>query len=111
VEDGRWRPPELVTSPAPKQAEQPHKLGPVILDTLRPMMRAVVTAGTAAHVGFPPGVYGKTGTAEYGSGSNPPSHAWFIGYRGDLAFAVLVEGGGTGADAAGPIANAFVRRS
>src|SRR6266446_9538242 len=28
---------------------------------------------------------------EYGSGSNPPSHAWFIGYRGDLAFAVLVR--------------------
>jgi cell division protein FtsI/penicillin-binding protein 2 len=36
-------------------------------------------------------------------------HGWFIGYRGDLAFAVLVEGGGTGADSAGPIAGAFLR--
>jgi hypothetical protein len=26
-----------------------------------------------------------------------------------VAFAVLVEGGGTGADSAGPIANAFLR--
>jgi hypothetical protein len=41
---------------------------------------------------------------------NPPSHGWFIGYRGDLAFAVLVEGGGLGADSAGPIANAFLRK-
>lgn len=69
----------------------------------------VVAAGAAAGVGFPPGVYGKTGTAQYGNGPNPPSHGWFIGYRGDVAFAVLVEGGGTGADSAGPIANAFLR--
>jgi transpeptidase family protein/MecA-like transpeptidase family protein/penicillin-binding protein len=110
IEDGTWRPPELVTSPAPRQAAQPRKLSSALLNTLRPMMRAVVTSGTAAGVGFPPGVYGKTGTAEYGSGRNPPSHAWFIGYRGNLAFAVLVEGGGVGADASAPIANAFLRR-
>ena len=109
IDDGTWRPPQLVTSPAPKQAAQPHALDPAILNTLRPMMRAVVTSGTAAGVGFPAGVYGKTGTAEYGTGANPPSHGWFIGYRGDLAFAVLVEGGGTGADSAGPVANAFLR--
>jgi hypothetical protein len=110
IENGTWRPPQLVTNPAPPQPAQPRKLDAGLLKTLRPMMRAVVTKGTAAGVGLPPGVYGKTGTAEYGSGSNPPSHAWFIGYRGDLAFAVLVEGGGVGADASAPIANAFLRR-
>ena len=72
------------------------------------MMRAVVTSGTAAGVGFPAGVYGKTGTAQYGTGTH--SHGWFIGYRGDLAFAVLVEGGGLGADSAGPVANTFLRK-
>jgi hypothetical protein len=110
IEHGTWLPPQLVTSPAPPQAAQPHAIGAAILDTLRPMMRAVITSGTAAGVGFPPGVYGKTGTAQYGNGPNPPSHGWFIGYRGDLAFAVLVEGGGLGADSAGPIANAFLRK-
>src|SRR5215469_9506604 len=110
IEDGTWRPPQLVLNPAPAQTAQPHKLSPALLGSLRPMMRAVVTRGTAAGVGFPPGVYGKTGTAEYGSGRNPPSHAWFIGYRGDLAFAVLVEGGGVGADASAPIANAFLHK-
>ena len=110
IQNGTWRPPLLVVSPAPAQSAQPRKVSSGVLGTLRPMMRAVVTKGTAAGVGFPPGVYGKTGTAKYGSGANPPSHAWFIGYRGNLAFAVLVEGGGIGADASAPIANAFLRR-
>jgi cell division protein FtsI/penicillin-binding protein 2 len=107
IEDGAWRSPILVTSPQPQQV-QSHPLSPVILDTLRPMMRAVVTSGTAAGVGFPAGVYGKTGTAQYGTGAH--SHGWFIGYRGDVAFAVLVEGGGYGANSAGPVANAFLRK-
>ena len=111
IESGTWRPPLLVTSPAPRQTAQPQHLPATILNTLRPMMRAVVTSGTAAGVGFPPGVYGKTGTAEYGSGPNPPAHGWFIGYRGDLAFAVLVEGGGFGANSAGPIAKAFLSKA
>ena len=107
IESGTWRSPVLVTSPQPQTARS-HTISPAILGTLRPMMRAVVTSGTAAGVGFPAGVYGKTGTAQYGTGTH--SHGWFIGYRGDLAFAVLVEGGGLGADSAGPVANAFLRK-
>jgi hypothetical protein len=110
IDDGTWRPPLLVTSPAPKQTAAAHPIPAPILATLRPMMRAVVTSGTAATVGFGAGVYGKTGTAQYGGGPDPPSHGWFIGYQGDVAFAVLVEGGGYGADSAGPIANAFLRK-
>src|SRR5262249_52011385 len=34
----------------------------------------------------------------------PQTHAWFIGTRGDLAVAVLVEGGGVGGRGAAPIA-------
>jgi hypothetical protein len=75
---------------------------------LRSMMRAVVTDGTAAHAGLPPGVSGKTGTAEYGT-SGDSAHAWFIGFTGDLAFAAFVQGGGWGAEAAAPLAAAFLR--
>jgi cell division protein FtsI/penicillin-binding protein 2 len=107
IADGTWRSPILVTSPQPSQAKS-HAISPAILGTLRPMMRAVATSGTAAGVGFPAGVYGKTGTAQYGNGTH--SHGWFIGYRGDVAFAVLVEGGGFGANSAGPVANAFLRK-
>jgi len=110
VEDGSWRPPLLVTSPKVHQVDKPHPISPAILDALRPMMRAVVTSGTASGVGFGPNVYGKTGTAQYGTGPKLKSHGWFVGYEGDIAFAVIVEGGGYGADSAGPVANAFLRR-
>lgn len=109
LDNGSWRSPRLVLDPAPKHIPPPHQLDPTVTSALRPMMAAVVSKGTAAQVGFPPGTYGKTGTAEYGEEPNPPSHAWFAGYRGDVAFAVIVEGGGVGADASGPIANAFLR--
>jgi cell division protein FtsI/penicillin-binding protein 2 len=109
VENGAWRPPRLVLSPAPRQFASRHQLSPEILTTLRPLMRAVVTSGTAAGVNFPPGVHGKTGSAEDASHGNLRTDAWFIGYRGNLAFAVIVQGGGIGAATAAPIANAFLR--
>lgn len=94
----------------------PRELEPEAVDALRQFMPSVVTEGTAASVDFPSGVAGKTGTAEYGSatgGEDPPTHAWFIGYHGDpaegVAFAVVVEGGGVGAEVAGPVAAEFLR--
>lgn len=52
----------------------------------------------------------KTGTAERGDGKDET--AWFVGYTEDAnhpyAFAVVVEEGGSGADAAAPVADAAV---
>ena len=60
-------------------------------------MRSVVTSGTGtALAGVPGEPAGKSGTAEYGGGDPPPTHAWFIAFRGDLAVAVLVENGRSG---------------
>ncbi len=64
--------------------------------------------GTAAAVAGQE-IGGKTGTAEFGTGSPPPTHAWFIGFRGTLGFAVLVEGGGVGGQVAAPIPGRFLR--
>ncbi|MEJ8279151.1 penicillin-binding transpeptidase domain-containing protein [Pseudonocardia spirodelae] len=67
-----------------------------VLDQLRPMMRAVVTSGTATAANGQGEVYGKTGTAEYaGPDGTNRSHGWFTGYRGDLAFATLIVDGGS----------------
>jgi cell division protein FtsI/penicillin-binding protein 2 len=82
--------------------------GPVT--TLRELMREVVTSGTGTALLGLPGlpVYGKTGTAEFGSGPNPASHAWFTGWQGDIAFGVFVQGGEFGGDTAAPIAAKFL---
>jgi cell division protein FtsI/penicillin-binding protein 2 len=73
-------------------------------------MRVVVTNGTGTATELPgQPVYGKTGTAEYGSGAHPKTHAWFIGFRGDIAFAILIEGGGVGGKVAAPVAARFLR--
>ena len=64
---------------------------PATLDGLRSMMRLVVLDGTAREIRGLGEVYGKTGEAEFPGGS----HAWFTGYRGDLAFAALIVGGGS----------------
>ncbi|OBF36753.1 penicillin-binding protein [Mycobacterium sp. ACS1612] len=62
-----------------------------MLDGLRPMMRLVVTNGTAKDLAGLGDVRGKTGEAEFDGGS----HSWFAGYRGDMAFAALIVGGGS----------------
>jgi len=77
---------------------------------LRSLMREVVTSGTGIAVRSAPGgpVSAKTGTAEYGTAVPPRTHAWFIGFQGDVAFAVLVEDGGTGGSVAAPLAGSFL---
>jgi cell division protein FtsI/penicillin-binding protein 2 len=81
-----------------------------VLPALRDMMRAVVTSGTATPLATLPGppVFGKTGTAEYGTATPPRAHAWFMGYRGDLAFAVFVQDGQSSHTSAVPMARAFL---
>jgi cell division protein FtsI/penicillin-binding protein 2 len=111
VSRGQWKQPSLVLDPAPANpaADQP-ALKPATVAALKQMMREVVTGGTATKVKNVPGppIYGKTGTAEYDN--NPAhTHSWFIGYRGDIAFAVFVENGGLSSAKAVPIAGAFFR--
>ncbi|MEV0584294.1 penicillin-binding transpeptidase domain-containing protein [Nonomuraea sp. NPDC050310] len=105
IADGTWRPPTLVEGR--KQKAEPRPLPDQVLKPLHQMMSAVVTKGTAKAAGLPAGTYGKTGTAEYG---NPVAgqHAWFMGFKDEVAFAVIVEGGGGGGKVAAPIAARFL---
>ncbi|MEO3798780.1 penicillin-binding transpeptidase domain-containing protein [Nonomuraea sp. B1E8] len=110
VASGAYIPPSLVKDEhiPDAQPSRPRPLERGVVAALRKLMPAVVTDGTAHAVRFPAGTAGKTGTAEYGSGKEPPAHSWFIGYKGDLAFAVVVEGGGAGSAVAAPIAARFL---
>ena len=109
IADGRPHAPVLVTDSAQPSTAAGASLDAARLAALRSMMRRVVTVGTAAGAHLPAGTFGKTGTAEFGTDNPPKTHAWFVGYRGHVAFAVLVEGGGVGGRVAAPIAASFLR--
>lgn len=111
VAKGQWQQPKLLLEPAPDGAAPAGpQLKPGSVGPLRAMMRQVVTTGTATALADVPGqpVHGKTGTAEYDD--NPAhTHAWFVGWQGDVAFAVFVEEGGSSTASAVPIAERFLR--
>jgi peptidoglycan glycosyltransferase len=76
-------------------------------ETLQQMMRNDVleTYGQSSFGDLK--ICAKSGTAEVSSGKTP--HSWFAGFLDDeahpLAFIVLVENGGSGADVAGSVAS------
>jgi hypothetical protein len=111
VANGSWRQPFLADGP-----KTTRPLPAQVLPPLRSFMRQVVTEGTAATVGFTGDVYGKTGTAEHAgtkdAKGNDPTYAWFVGWRGNVAFAVFAGdsdvNAGFGADTAAPVAKRFL---
>jgi hypothetical protein len=92
VAQGRTPVPRLIRE-IETEGVQPPALPGGVAGALRSMMSDVVTGGTARELAGYGGVRGKTGTAQFGDGTR--SHGWFIGYRGDLAFSVLVVEGGS----------------
>jgi cell division protein FtsI/penicillin-binding protein 2 len=104
----------VVVPDAVKEPYQPSAtLGAGTYEQLRAMMRATVTEGTAsALAGVPGTAHAKTGTAEFATGEDGElsTHAWMIGFLGDrdIAFAVLLEDGGSGGSHAGPVAAALL---
>ncbi|MGI8710367.1 MAG: penicillin-binding transpeptidase domain-containing protein [Acidimicrobiales bacterium] len=112
VAAGRSVQPRLIVDPAAAPPAPGAELAVLAVTQLREAMRLVVTDGTGTAVRGVPGgdVAGKTGTAEFGTASPPRTHAWFTGFQGDVAFAVLVEDGGFGGSAAAPLAADFLTR-
>ncbi|MGQ0630352.1 MAG: penicillin-binding transpeptidase domain-containing protein [Sporichthyaceae bacterium] len=107
--------PSAIASPAPgatesAAADEEFVLPPLAeAATLRELMIATVETGTARILDLPGVTVGaKTGTAEYGSETEPGKHAWIVGFMGEVAFAVIVERGDTGSRTAGPLARAFL---
>ncbi len=102
--------PSLVAGQPAKATHPPTQPPAGVVGSLRTFMRATVTEGTASALrpvaGDP--VYGKTGTAEYGTKTPPDAHAWFVGYQGDVAFACFVYGGQSSKTAAVPLAKRFL---
>ncbi|AYN40898.1 penicillin-binding protein [Streptomyces dangxiongensis] len=86
-------------------------LAPGTVAQLRAMMNRTARSGTAAGVmaGLNGNVGAKTGSAEVDGEAR--SDSWFTGYRDDVAAAAMVEDGGHGIDAAGPIVASVLRNA
>ncbi|MFI9009556.1 penicillin-binding transpeptidase domain-containing protein [Actinosynnema sp. NPDC053489] len=100
---GRMPVPTLLKGRETKVDHTPAPPAPAVLEPLRAMMREVVESGTAPQLKPYGDVRGKTGTAQFGDGTN--SHGWFVGYRGDVAFATLL----LGTNSSGPAVDASAR--
>jgi cell division protein FtsI/penicillin-binding protein 2 len=116
VQAGGFHPPVLLADPGdgatatPSAPDPGPGLEPAVATQLEELMRQVVVSGSGDALADVPGpeVMAKTGTAEYGTEDPPRTHAWIIGYVGDLAFSVIVEDGGGGGAVAGPVAAQFL---
>ncbi|MFE7750451.1 penicillin-binding transpeptidase domain-containing protein [Streptomyces sp. NPDC057428] len=90
-------------------ATAPRSLSPNVTRQLNDMMRATASWGTGktamASVGGDKGA--KTGSAEVDGQST--SNSWFTGFSNDLAAAAVVQSGGHGGDAAGPVVASVLR--
>lgn len=112
VKSGTFNQPLLVPDAVKKKFRAPTSLDAAVTGQLRELMRATVTTGSAHALKDLPGrPHAKSGTAEFGTANPPRTHAWMIGYQddSDLAWAVLLEDGGSGGADAGPVAARFLR--
>ncbi|MFF0301719.1 penicillin-binding transpeptidase domain-containing protein [Streptomyces sp. NPDC004562] len=84
-------------------------LRPGTANQIRQMMRLTATQGTGAPAmrGLRGDIGAKTGSAEVDGEAT--SDSWFAAFRDDVAASALVQQGGHGGDAAGPIVAAVLR--
>jgi cell division protein FtsI/penicillin-binding protein 2 len=88
VASGKMPTPSILRDEKTSSDSKVTAVSPQVLDGVRAMMQEMARS-TPALAGFPD-LRGKTGTAQFGDGTH--SHGWFVGYQGDLAFAVLLTG-------------------
>jgi cell division protein FtsI/penicillin-binding protein 2 len=87
VDSGRWHAPSLVWGMTDPSAAARAVESDQVLTALRSLMQSVVQTppNRVANVGG--NVAGQTGSAPFGSGQLRSD--WFVGYQGDIAFAVI----------------------
>jgi cell division protein FtsI/penicillin-binding protein 2 len=87
VDAGAWHAPSLTSAAAQTQVDPKPVFSASTIQALRTLMRAAVKSGAASKADLTgPPVYGQVGVARAGK---KIWASWFVGYRGDVAFAVL----------------------
>ncbi|HUN36375.1 MAG TPA: penicillin-binding transpeptidase domain-containing protein [Trebonia sp.] len=106
VQSGTWYPPSLVTSPPDPGLTPTRPFNTQVLSGLQTLMHDAVTNGAARSANVPgQPVYGQVGSAPLGAGGLRT--AWFVGFQGNVAFAVVEVVNSAGISAA-PAAGQFL---
>jgi cell division protein FtsI/penicillin-binding protein 2 len=104
VDSGSWRMPQVLADSGDPDGNVGHALDSGELSALRALMRGAVRSGAARAADLPGAqVYGQVGLVHTGSAWM----SWFVGFRGDIAFAVM-ESGRTAGLSAAALAAAFL---
>ena len=109
VDSGRWHAPSLVWGMSDPNSTPRAVEDGQVLASLRALMQATMSTPRNSPANVGGNVAGQTGSAPFGSGQLRSN--WFVGYQGDIAFAVVQLTNPQGAPAASavPLAGAFLR--
>jgi cell division protein FtsI/penicillin-binding protein 2 len=108
VDSGSWHAPSLVhgltdASAVPRGLESPQ-----VLSALRELMRGAAATGSNRIADVGGDVFGQVGNAPLAAGHGLRI-GWYVGYQGDIAFAVVELGRSASASAA-PLAGRFLQQ-
>jgi cell division protein FtsI/penicillin-binding protein 2 len=106
VDSGSWHDPSLVSGDADPSSTVRAAESPQVLSQLRELMQEAAAHGQNQVADVDDDVYAQSGNAAYTTGNLRLS--WFVGYQGDVAFAVVQLGKSASASAA-PLAGTFLR--
>jgi cell division protein FtsI/penicillin-binding protein 2 len=106
VDSGRWHAPSLVTGLTDPNSAARTAPSPQVLSSLRGLMRDAMStpSNRAADVGGD--VYGQAGSVPFLAGRGLHLN-WFVGYQGDVAFAVVLLGS-SASESAAPLTGSFL---
>jgi cell division protein FtsI/penicillin-binding protein 2 len=107
VDAGRWHAPSLVTGLADPSSVPRAAVSAQVLTALRGLMRGAMGTSSNKIADIGGDVYGQVGSAPFGSRHQLRIN-WFVGYQGDVAFAVVELSKSASAPAA-PLAGSFLR--
>ena len=107
VEAGAWHSPSLLVGPSDQPPAPPQPFSSTIISQLKHLMWTTVRSG-AGHQADLPGaaVFGQVGSAPL-AGHRGVRAIWFVGFRGNVAFAVLVFSHSAAFDPAVQLARQF----
>ncbi len=106
VDSGKWHAPSLVPGYSDPSSVSPGQESPRVLAALRSLMRAAVSDGSAEGADVGPDVYGQVGNAPFNA-AKQLRICWFVGYQGNVAFAIAELAKSSSASAA-PLAGSFL---